>query len=98
MRLILFSICIFLIAFTTALFFLGYDGHQIREYLLGVGAIILLAWRISKPPSQADKPTDKPTDKTESTERRRERRLSDSQRDSDDESEADKPSESTRQS
>ena len=94
MRLILFSICIFLIAFTTALFFLGYDGHQIREYLLGVGAIILLAWRISKPPSQADKPTDK----TESTERRRERRLSDSQRDSDDESEADKPSESTRQS
>ena len=94
MRLILFSICIFLIAFTTALFFLGYDGHQIREYLLGVGAIILLAWRISKPPSQANKPADK----VDSTERRREQRLSEGQRDSENQSEAGQPPESTRQS
>ena len=90
MRFSLWFLCILFAVFASALFFMGYDGAQIREYLLGVSAVILVATRLLPPPDKAETQS---VD-NENTNKRREQRLSDSHALSDDESETEKPSES----
>ena len=48
MRLLFYSLCIFIVLLASALFILGYEGTQIREFLLGVGVIIVIASRMLK--------------------------------------------------
>lgn len=83
MRVGLYCLCIFLALFASALFFLGYEGTQIREFLLGVSAIVLVTSRMIRPERQADRPLAT----ADTNDSRRERRLSDSQADLDTQSE-----------
>ena len=53
MRLVLYNLCVFIILLASALFISGYDGTQIREFLLGVAAIMVVALRILKPAAQS---------------------------------------------
>lgn len=94
MRHILFSLSIFVILLTSGLIILGYDGTQIRDYLLGVTAVLTLATRLIKPPTA----TDKPAKKSESTAEGRERRLSDRSVEAEYESDAGKQSDSAQSS
>ena len=72
MRLVLYSLCIFIVLLASALFVLGYEGTQIREFLIGVAAIIVLASRMIKPQQNRNEPNEK----SEQIETRRARRLS----------------------
>ncbi len=72
MRLVLYVLCIFIILLASALFVLGYEGTQIREFLLGVAAIIVVASRVIRP--QQRKP--EPKELGEQSEDQREHRLS----------------------
>ena len=72
MRLVLYSLCIFIVLLASALFVLGYEGTQIREFLIGVAAIIVLASRMIKPQQKRNEPNEK----SEQIETRRARRLS----------------------
>lgn len=87
-------LCIFVILLASALFVLGYEGTQIREFLLGVAAIIVVAWRVIRPQSQ--KPM--PKDALDQTEDQREQRLSLSDQDQRDQSDFNESSESDQQS
>ncbi len=49
MRFVLYSLCILIILLASFLFVLGYDGTQIREFLLGIAAIVVVASRIIGP-------------------------------------------------
>lgn len=49
MRFVLYSLCILIILLASFLFVFGYDGTQIREFLLGVAAIVVVASRIIGP-------------------------------------------------
>ena len=94
MRLVLYILCIFIILLASALFVLGYEGTQIREFLLGVAAILVVASRVIRPQSQ--KP--KPKDLVDQTQNQREQRLRLRDQDQRDESEVQDSSESERQS
>ena len=72
MRLVLYSLCIFIVLLASALFILGYEGTQIREFLIGVAAIIVVASRIIKPQQRPKSPREK----VERTDTRRRNRLS----------------------
>lgn len=54
MRLVLYILCVLIILLASFLFVLGYDGTQIREYLLGVAAIVVVATRIIRPRQSND--------------------------------------------
>lgn len=56
MRLLLYSLCIFIVLLASALFILGYEGTQIREFLLGVAAIIVIASRMIKSQQEPKEP------------------------------------------
>lgn len=56
MRLVLYSLCIFIVLLASALFILGYEGTQIREFLLGVGVIIMIASRMLKSQQEPKEP------------------------------------------
>ena len=73
MRFSLWFVCILLVAFASVLFFLGYDGAQIREYLLGVSAVILVATRLLPAPRE----TKTRIEKQDSADKQRQQRLSD---------------------
>ncbi|MDE2857772.1 MAG: hypothetical protein OXN94_07975 [Chloroflexota bacterium] len=49
MRFVLYSLCVLIILLASFLFVLGYDGTQIREFLLGIAAIVVVASRIIGP-------------------------------------------------
>ncbi len=72
MRFVLYSLCVLIVLLASVLFVLGYDGTQIREFLLGVAAIIVVASRIIKPPQ--DNSDDK--ERVEQSETERGQRLS----------------------
>jgi len=72
MRLVLYSLCIFIVLLASALFILGFEGTQIREFLIGVAAIIVIASRMIK----SHEETKEPQEKSEQTDTRRRRRLS----------------------
>ena len=74
MRLILYSLRIFIVLLASALFILGYEGTQIREFLIGVAAIIVVPSRIVKPQKEASEPKVVKSEQTDT--RRRKRRLS----------------------
>lgn len=84
MRLILCLLCIFVVLLASALILLGYDGTQIRDFLLGVTAVITVADRLLRP----RKDTKPPVDSSEAIESERELRLSDKRDDADTESES----------
>lgn len=65
MRLLLYLLCVFIILLASALFIAGYEGTQIREFLLGVGVIVVAASRLIKPATQS-KPAKEPVGQTES--------------------------------
>lgn len=54
MRFVLYSLCVLIVLLASILFVSGYDGTQIREFLLGVAAIIVVASRIIKPRQDND--------------------------------------------
>ena len=83
MRLILCLLCIIVILLASALILLGYDGTQLRDFLLGVTAVITVADRLLRPRKDA-KP---PTKSSKATDSQRESRLSDGRDDADTESE-----------
>ena len=91
MRLVLYSLCIFIVLLASALFVLGYEGTQIREFLIGVAAIIVLASRMIK--TQTD--VNEPQVKSEQTDTRRRRRLSARKEIPEDESKSSDDSEAT---
>ncbi|MDE2775017.1 MAG: hypothetical protein OXI77_03655 [Chloroflexota bacterium] len=91
MRLVLYSLCIFIVLLASALFILGYEGTQIREFLIGVAAIIVLASRMIK--TQQD--INEPQVKSEQAETRRKRRLSARNEIPEDESKSSDDSEAT---
>ena len=72
MRLVLYSLCIFIVLLASALFILGFEGTQIREFLIGVAAIIVIASRMIKSHEEIKEPQEK----SEQTDTRRRRRLS----------------------
>lgn len=59
MRLVLYSLCIFIVLLASALFILGYEGIQIREFLLVVAAMIAVASRMLKPQQDDNSPREK---------------------------------------
>ena len=59
MRLVLYSLCIFIVLLASALFILGYEGIQIREFSLGVAAMIAVASRMLKPQQDDNSPREK---------------------------------------
>ena len=73
MRLVIIGLCIFVVLLASYLIYWGYDGTQIRDFLLGVTAVLTLANQLTKPAPVADKPSRQ----NESTAEGRERRLSD---------------------
>ena len=91
MRLVLYSLCIFIVLLASALFILGYEGTQIREFLIGVAAIIVLASRMIK----THQDVNEPQAKSEQTDTRRRRRLSARNEIQDDESKSSDDSEAT---
>lgn len=91
MQHILTGFCIFSLLLASVLFALGYDGTQIRDFLLGVVAVITVAHRIHR----SSREVDLPIDKVDRADRRREKRLSDGLTESVDESEGGKSSESS---
>ena len=72
MRVVLYSLCVAIVLLASALFIQGYEGTQIREFLLGVAAIIVVASRMSKP----QRKDDKRQEKSKATEAERGHRLS----------------------
>lgn len=52
MRFVLYSLCVLIILLASFLFVSGYDGTQIREFLLGIAAIVVVASRIIGPRRQ----------------------------------------------
>ena len=59
MRIVLYILCVFIVLLASYLFVSGYDGTQIREFLLGVAAVIVVASRIIKPRQARDNGKDK---------------------------------------
>ncbi len=49
MRFVLYSLCVCIVLLASILFVSGYDGTQIREFLLGIAAIVVVASRIIGP-------------------------------------------------
>ncbi len=94
MRLVLYILCIFIILLASALFVLGYEGTQIREFLLGVAAIIVVASRVIRPQTQ----NPEPKDLDDQTEDQREQRLRLRDENQQEESEFHDSSKSSRQS
>ena len=70
MRLLLYLLCVFIILLASALFIAGYEGTQIREFLLGVGVIVVAASRLIKP-AQQSKRNNTPVNQTESQQHQR---------------------------
>ena len=93
MRLVLYILCIFIILLASALFVLGYEGTQIREFLLGVAAILVVASRVIRPQSQP-----KPQDVVDQTQDQREQRLRARDYNQPDESQSQSSTRSERQS